>query len=57
MLACQSCAMTSCTVHQHTADGGLESPDMGDGELEVTAEGILCFFSELHIELSHFVRK
>lgn len=32
-----------------TADGGLESPDTGEGELEVTAQGITCFFSELTV--------
>lgn len=38
--------MTNCTVCQHKADGGLESPDVGEGELEGTAQGIVCFFSE-----------
>lgn len=39
--------MTNCTAHQNTADGGLESADMREGELEVTAQGIiLVFFSQ-----------
>lgn len=34
------------TVCQHKADGGLEFPDVGEGELEETAQGIIWVFLE-----------